>query len=156
MSNIDHNDDTLDSLDETLDDLADLPQNKPFPAGTHLALLKIRKNPKKAGQYVVEMTHQETVELANPNTPEEEQPKMGDKSTVFISTKKKNGEPNDIGQGQLKIVLSPIGRMLETNSIGAILENTKEGILAAVTLKIKADTSGNYDDQNQIVSVQLP
>ena len=72
MSNYDQNEDTLDSLDETLDDLADLPQNKPFPAGAHLVQLKIRRNEKKAGQYIVEMTHQEVVELTNPNIAEED------------------------------------------------------------------------------------
>lgn len=148
-------DETLDLLDETLDDLADLPQNKPFPAGAHLVQLKIRRNDKKPGQFVVEMTHQEVVELTNPNIAEEDLPKMGDKSTVFISTKKKDGSKNEIGQGQLKIVMSPIGKMLGTNSISEIIEGSKDGVLAAVVVKIRADKSGDYDDQQQIVSVQL-
>lgn len=148
-------DETLDLLDETLDDLADLPQNKPFPAGGHLVSLKIRRNEKKAGQYIVEMTHHEVMELANPNIAEEDLPKPGDKSTVFISTKKKDGSKNEIGQGQLKIVMAPIGKMLETNIIGEIIEGSKDGVLAAVVVKIRADKTGDYDDQQQIVSVQL-
>lgn len=154
-TNTQHDDNqTLDDLDETLDDLADLPETKPFPAGAHIVALKIRRNPKKAGQYVVEMLHEEVVELANP-TDEESTPKPGDKSTVFIATKKKDGTANEIGQGQLKIVMKPIGAMLGTNSIGEILEGAKAGVRCAVVLSIKSDKTGQYDDANNITSVEV-
>ena len=37
------NDQTLDQLDETLDDLADLPSSKPWPAGAYEATVKISR-----------------------------------------------------------------------------------------------------------------
>ena len=45
MSNLDQQNDTPDSLDETLDDLADMPQAKPFPAGAHLVNNNIGEAP---------------------------------------------------------------------------------------------------------------
>lgn len=143
---------TLDMLDATLDDLADLPSNQPFPAGAHQVKLKVRRNPKKTGSYVVEMVHQATIELSSPDAVE---PKEGDKSTVFISTKKKDGSVNEFGQGQLKIVLKPIGAALNTSSIGEILEATKDGVDAVVVVGIRKSKDEQYDDQQDIKSVQL-
>lgn len=155
MSNLDQQNDTLDSLDETLDDLADLPQTKPFPAGAHLVNMKVRRNPKKPGSYVVEMSHKAVVELVNPNTPEEELPKEGDKSTVFISTKKKDGSVNEFGQGQLKLVLKPLGEMLGTSSISEILEATKNGIDVIAVVGIRKSKDDQYDDQQDIKKIEL-
>lgn len=150
MTEHDQNDDLL--LDETLDDLADLPATQPFPAGAHAVKLTVKRNTKKAGSYIVEMVHQETVELANPNDTE---PKEGDKSTIFISTKKKDGTVNEFGQGQLKVVLKPLGELMQTNSISEILEGTKEGVDAVVVVGIRKSKDEQYDDQQNIKKVEL-
>lgn len=152
MSNQTNQDETIDMLDETLDDLADLPSNQPFAPGAYQVKLKVRRNPKKAGSYVVEMIHAATVELASPDSVE---PKEGDKSTVFISTKKKDGTVNEFGQGQLKIVLKPIGAMLGTSSINEILEATKDGVDAVVVVGVRKSKDEQYDDQQDIKSVSL-
>lgn len=146
------NEETLDMLDETLDDLADLPETKPFPAGAHVVNLKVRKNPKKPSQYVVELIHQEVVELTNPDDPH---PKAGDKSTVFISTKKKDGTSNEIGQGQIKMILKPIATMLGTNVISEILDQAKDGVQAVVVVSVRKDKDGQYDDQQDIKKVDV-
>lgn len=148
------NEETMDDLglDETLDDLADLPETKPFPAGAHRALVKIRKNTKKPGQYIVELIFAENIELTNP---EDTLPNPGDKSTIFIATKKKDGQPNEFGQGQLKKVMKPIATMLGTNVIADILEATKDGIDCAVVVSIKKDKSGEYDDQQNIINLEV-
>ena len=142
-----------DILDETLDDLADLPENKPFPGGVHRVDLSIRRNAKKAGQFIVEMKHKEVIELANPN--EEHLPKEGDKATVFIATKKKDGTPNEFGQGQLKLIMSPLAAMLGTKNIGEIVEGTKNGVECAVLVSIRKDKTGEYDDQQEIKKVEV-
>lgn len=148
---IDQNE-TLDMLDETLDDLADLPSNQPFPAGAHQVKLAVRRNTKKAGGYIVELIHQATIELSSPDATE---PKPGDKSTVFIRTKKKDGTVNEFGQGQLKNVLKPIGAALNTASISEILEAVKDGIEAVVVVSVRKSKDENYEDQQDIKSVQL-
>lgn len=154
MSNFHDQNDTLDSLDETLDDLADLPEVKPWAPGAHLAKVTVRRNPKKPGTYIVEMIHIETIELSNPNSAEH-LPKQGDKSTIFISTKKKDGTVNEFGQGQLKMVLKPFAQLLETNSIGEILEETKAGVDCIVVVGIRKSKDEQYDDQQDIKKLEV-
>jgi hypothetical protein len=43
-------------LDETLDDLADLPQVAPFPAGAHIAQMHVLPREKKPGAYLLKFT----------------------------------------------------------------------------------------------------
>lgn len=151
MTDMHDQDDML--LDETLDDLADLPKQSPFPAGAHLVSVRVSRNEKKAGSYVVNMTYKEPIELSNPSA---EVPAEGDKSSVFIHTKKKDGSKNELGQGQLKVVLQPIGAVLGTNSISEILEATKNGVDAIVVVKVRKSKDENYDDAQDIVKLELP
>lgn len=149
-------DQDLNLLDETLDDLADLPKQTPYPAGAYLVSLKITRSDKKPSTYIINMTHKDTIELANPNTPEDEIPAEGDQSAVFIHTRKKDGTANEIGQGQLKTVLRPIAEALETNNIGEVMEATKKGLDVIVVVKVRKDKTGQYDDSQDIVKVELP
>lgn len=148
------NEETLDQLDETLDDLADMPSNAPWPAGAHLAKTTVKRNAKKPGSYIVEMTHQAVIELTNPNQDPEALPKEGDKSVVFITTKTKDGKVNEFGQGQLKLVLAPVGAMLGTNSISEILEAYKAGIETIVVVGIKP-AKDNYEEGQTIKKLEL-
>ena len=149
-------DQDLNLLDETLDDLADLPKQTPYPAGAYLVSMRITRAEKKPSTYIINMTHKETIELANPNTVEEEIPSEGDQSVVFIHTRKKDGTANEIGQGQLKTVLRPIAEAMETNSIGEVLEATKKGLDVIVVVKVRKDKTGQYEDSQDIVKVELP
>lgn len=55
-------------LDGTLDDLADIPEWKPFPAGGHKCIISFEtgKSQKDVPQVKVKLVAVETVELANP------------------------------------------------------------------------------------------
>lgn len=152
MNNDNSSDETIDMVDEILDDLADMPANQPFPPGAHLVSLKAKRNPKKAGSYVIEMTHKQTVELGNPG---DNEPKEGDKSALFISTKKKDGTVNEFGQGQLKLILKPIGTMLGTSSVNECLEATKDGIDCIVVVGVRKSKEPQYDDQQSIIKLEL-
>lgn len=148
-----HDEDNMDNmLDETLDDLADMPSTAPFPAGAHLVSLKMKRIPKKVGGYVAEMTFKAVVEMSNPNA---EEPAVGDKSTMFINTKKKDGTPNEFGQGQLKLFLKPIGTMLGTSSIQECLDATKEGLDVIAVVSVRKGTDQYPNDQQGIVKVEL-
>lgn len=139
-------------LDETIDDLADLPEQKPFPNGAHLVSIKISRIDKKPGAYSVNMTYKQPIELANPA---QDPPAEGDKSAVFIHTKKKDGTKNELGQGQLKIILAPIGAMLGSNVIQEIIDATKHGLDVMVVTKIRKGND-QYDDSQEIKNLELP
>lgn len=143
-------------LDETLDDLADAPRQAPYPAGAYLVSLRVNRNENKAGCYIINMTCKEVIELANPNTDEADIPVQGDQSAVFIYTRKKDGTANEIGQGQLKLILQPIAAMLGTNSISEILKGTHNGVDCIVVVKVKEDKTGQYQDSQIISKLDLP
>jgi len=104
MSNL-NNESILDTiLDGTLDDLADLPERKPFPAGTHVAKMKLETkeiNDKPA--VVATFTLVETREMANT---EEAPPEAGMEAQVAYILIKKDGTSNDVSQGLLKKLLA--------------------------------------------------
>lgn len=100
-----------DLLDGTLDDLADVPEFKPFPAGAHKlriffdAAKKINDMP----AIEVKLVHVETVELNDANDVE---PKPGDSTNVIYILKKKddkgNTVRNELAEGQFKMLLSQL------------------------------------------------
>lgn len=139
-------------LDETLDDLADLPQTKPFPAGAHAVDLSVKRNANKPNSYIVEMVYVEPIEVSSADA---EIPAPGDKSAIFIATKKKEGTPNEFGQGQLKLVMTPLAALYDTKSIAQIIEQSKTPVRCAVVVGVRKDKSGEYDDQQNIKAVQV-
>lgn len=84
-------------LDGTLDDLADMPEFKPFPAGTHRVIFNLEyKVVNKHPSYEAKMKAEETIELANV----EDVPlvKGAETSVLYMLD-------NEIGQGQFKRIL---------------------------------------------------
>lgn len=115
-------------LDATLDDLADLPQVKPFPAGVHKASMVITLPPVKPGkkqQVMVKFKHQAVVEQVDPNR---EAPSPDDEAMMFIHIYGKDGGPNEIGQGQLKMLLKPMQEAGLTGNTRELIEATKSGL----------------------------
>lgn len=140
-------------LDETLDDLADLPSSAPFTPGAHVCDMTITRPDvaKKPGSYLVRFKHKGQCELTDPTaTP----PKAGDEALLFIHTKKKDGAVNEFGQGQLKMILTPLAERLQTKSIGALVEATKSGIEVGIVSGVKKQ-DGNYPDQMTLLKLQL-
>lgn len=147
-----------DLLDETLDDLADLPSVAPFVPGAHKVKTSVMRMKGKDGKgfrpggYLVKFEYIEALELADPaatpNNP-------GDQSFLRIYTKTKEGGANEIGQGQLKQILGPIGERLGTNSVNAIIEAlAKDGVEAGIVSGIKKQ-DGGYPDQMTLVKFEL-
>lgn len=94
-------------LDGTLDDLADVPEFKPWPDGAHRATIKWDLK-EVSGQKCPELTATaiETMELADPTN---DQPLAANDSTsVLFMFKKKDGTANEIGQGQFKELIAPL------------------------------------------------
>ena len=87
-------------LDGTLDDLADAPEFKPFPAGTHKVTISIVQ--KKIGThpaFEVAMKAVETIELSN----SEETPLAAGATTSVAYMM-----DNDLGQGNFKKILASL------------------------------------------------
>lgn len=116
MSNVNQLD--LDSLlDSTLDDLADAPSFKPFPAGTHRVSCSfdVKQIGDKAA-FELTCTMLEPIELADPT---QELPKAGDTaSTAYFMG-------NDVGEGKFKVISKIFMEALN-------LENTKRAIIEGV------------------------
>jgi|SRR6188768_149034 len=145
-------------LDETLDDLADLPAVAPYPAGTHLAKMIITKKPGKTEKgvtappfYMVLFEYVNVMELADSS---KIPPNAGDKAFVNCYTKKADGTPNEFGQGQLKLLLAPLQEKLNTASVLALCEATKNGVEVIITSGINKGKNG-YNDQMTVVKCTL-
>lgn len=123
-------------LDGTLDDLADMPEFKPFSAGTHrctinFELKEVNKNPTP----VMNIVAIETVELSNP----EDAPVVkGDKTNIMYSFKKKDGTLNEIGQGQFKEIMKSLAVHYGTKSNRELMTECK-GAEVLLTTKVRAD-----------------
>lgn len=138
--------------DDLLDDLADLPQIAPFPSGAHLCTLILKRNPdtSKKKSYIAEFTYKSVMELVNPDsTP----PKAGDKCAIFLHTLKKDGTKNEFGEGQLKMILTPLAERLEEKSISKLIDATVSGVEVAIVSGVKKQK--DYPDQMTLSKLML-
>lgn len=105
-------------LDETLDDLEDLPAFKPFSAGAHQCKATFDQkeiNSKPAIELSFKLV--ETLELTNP---QDEASAPGDTcSTMFMLD-------NEFGRGNLKKCATPFGEALGLGTIREIVEGVKD------------------------------
>ena len=122
-------------LDSTLDDLEDLPEFKPFPAGAHRVLVSFETK-EIGGHPSVEVACKmvETMELANPTS--DTTPKAGDEASMLCML------DNEFGRGALKAVAEPLGEALGTGVIREVIEQTKDIECLIVTSIRKNKESG--------------
>jgi len=112
MSNID------DLLDATLDELEDLPEFKPFPAGVHRVLVSFAlKEINKATTPELTLKGIETLELADPSA---EPLKEGDSTSIIFKL------DNEYGQGKFKKIAAPIAAVLGTTTNRETIEGCKD------------------------------
>jgi hypothetical protein len=134
----------IDLLDATLDELADLPEWKPYPIGVHRCTFhfETKANDKKVLTTYVTLKALETLELANPT---EDQPlAAGTEVTMQYQL------GNEIGQGKLKNLLASFKAQLELPadaSLRAIMA-AAEGVEAKVATRIQSnkDKTQHYTD----------
>ena len=105
-------------LDATLDDLEDLPEFKPFPAGAHKVLATFETK-EINGKAAVELNFKyiETLELADPS---DVAPKAGDTAnTMFMLG-------NEFGRGAFKKCAVPFGQALNLTNLAEIVEQVTD------------------------------
>lgn len=136
----------LDSLlDGTLDDLADAPEFKPFPAGTHKVTITIVQ--KKIGThpaFEVGMKAVETIELSN----SDETPLAAGATTSVAYMM-----DNDIGQGNFKKVLASLANHYGQKSNRELIADAQNAEVLVVTkVRQNKDKTQSYTD---IVELQV-
>ena len=126
-------------LDGTLDDIADLPEFKPFPPGAHKVLISLDlKEINKKPCVEMSLKAMGTLELADPT--KSEPIKEGDEASVLYFL------DNEFGLGNLKKDCKPIGIALGTDVLREIIDGTKgmECVVLTSYAKNKSDPEKPY------------
>ena len=117
-------------LDGTLDDLADLPEFKPYPAGAHKVKLHIERDAKKKTIYFAKMKYISVEEL---NNSEDEVPAVDTETSVRFDM------ANEYGQGAFKKAFAGLAKQLNLSRLGDILEALRNPQDALVVTDITKD-----------------
>lgn len=112
-------------LDVSLDDIADLPEFKVFPAGAHRCTISFEKKEiNKHPSVELKLKLVETVELTDPA---EVAPEAGTESSVAYML------DNEFGQGNMKKVMIPLAQHYGISNVGALMEACKGAECLVVT-----------------------
>jgi len=126
-------------LDGTLDDLADAPEFKPFPAGTHKAIVTIIQ--KKIGThpaFEVSLKAIETLELAN----SEDTPLAKDATTSVAYMM-----DNELGQGNFKKILTSLAGHFGAKSNRELIADAQNlEVLVVTKQRMNKDKTQSYTD----------
>ena len=130
-------------LESTLDNLPDVPEFKPFAAGSHQATIAFEvKEIQKKPAVEWKLTHMETIELANP---EDTPPKAGDTCSGAFIFLDKDGKENELALGQFKALLKPLQAHFGTTSNGETLE-ASQGATVVLTMTQRAGKAGTSSE----------
>ena len=135
-------------LDGTLDDLADLPEFKPFPAGATRAIISWDTSKKINGVPAIQCNLKgiETVELAN----ESDTPiQAGDETSVLFQM------DSEFGQGKFKNLIAALKPVFGGNTNRETIEASQNGEVVVVTTirKDKKDPDRKYTEIVNVVAL---
>jgi hypothetical protein len=145
QTNVQAQDDMADLLDDSIDDLADLPEFKPYPAGAHRATIYFSEKEVNGAAYrVIDMKAIETLEL---NDPVADQPLVAGAETSVMYQK-----DNVFAQGKFKPIIVAIANHFGTKSISDAM-NQGNGMEVTVITKIREnkDKTQKYTDLHSII-----
>jgi hypothetical protein len=137
---------SIDSLlDSSLDDLADLPEFKVFPAGAHRVTINFEKKEiNKHPAIELKLVMLETVELSDST---EEAPAAGTESSVAFML------DNEFGVGKFKEILKPLAEHFGVTQVSQILEAAKGAECLVVTkIRQNKEKTASYLD---VVKLQV-
>jgi hypothetical protein len=120
------NDKLDDLLDGTLDDLADIPEFKPYPDGVHQTQIFFEE--KKVNNHPcveVILKFIESIELANPE--KDTVPAKGSEASVLYMM------DNDLGQGKFKELMRPFAEANPGNKLRALMKECSGNEVLVVT-----------------------
>lgn len=147
-------------LDQDLSELADSPSQEAWPSGTYVAGFSvniIKKDPARP-TVICNFKFLETQELANPaDADEDHMPKQvgKDQTAIVCALMKKDGTPNDMGQGALKDIMKVFVAAGYPSTTTAWAEQVSaDKPTVAVTFKRTVEKSTG-DGRNSIISLQV-
>ena len=141
------NTDFSDLMDVSLDDLADLPEFKPYPAGVHIADLEWeRKEINSKPSIIMNFKYVECVELSDTS---EKVPEPGATAQVAFILKNNDGQKNEISEGKWKNVCTELQPAFGGNSIGEIMANSQGGRVQIAT-KVKVNKQNGTENMDII------
>ena len=132
-------------LDGTLDDLADLPEFRPYPAGTYRLRFSVEADKKLKQIYFAKLKVLETVELTDASeTPVE----AGAETSVRYDLS------NQFGQGNFKKLMSSVAEHYGSKSMRELLEEVRNPVEAVAVVKQNVNKKDGkiYTD---IVEIQI-
>lgn len=140
-------------LDGSVDELADLKAFAPLPAGSYKLLIGWeRKAINNMPAVILKLENREVLELANAN---DVPPEVGAKSDIAMILKTKEGKRNEMGEGQLKQVVSVLQEVFPGANIAEVMAQS-EGAEILATLKVRTNKDDPDQKYNQIKKVEMP
>ena len=138
-------------LDRSLDDLADMPAFKVFPAGGHLCTLQwSQKMINDKPSIIAKLIYKSAVELADPTaTP----PEPGTECDVAFILRNNDGGVNEFGEGKWKDILKQLAPKVGGTSPRDIMEKSNNAEVMVVTkVRVNKDTKAENLD---IVAIDI-
>lgn len=140
-------------LDSTLDDLADMPEFKPYPAGAHKVIFdyvskEVNNKP------IVEFKFKaiETLELSDPA---KDQPLVkGAETSIALFLRNNNGTRNEISEGQLKNTIKSLSQVFSGSSNREILDAAKGAEVMIVT-KVRENKNSPGTFNTSLVKLEV-
>lgn len=138
-------------LDGTLDDLADLPEFKPFPVGTHrvnLSMVDKTAKDKQVGGHPAYEARMKYIELMEAAEPDAVAPVAGSEDSVLYML------DNEFGQGALKKILAAAAAHFGAKPNRVLLNEDLQNVEVLVVTKQRQnkDKTKSYTD---IVELQI-
>ena len=134
-------------LDGTIDQLADKPEFKPYPAGAHVVTTfftekKYGADKKEAG-IEEKFKYVEVGELANPD--EDVAPKAGDEGMLSLNLTSKDEFQREFAQGTLKEILKALAAKFGNKSPRELMEEGKgQQAIIVTTLRSNKDKTASF------------
>lgn len=148
-----------DLLDGTLDDLADMPEFKPFAPGAHkLKLNFLQKTINELPSIELKLTMIESVELSNPDdTP----PAIGDTTNILYMMKTKGDDGklvrNELAEGQFKELLAQLAPAFPEAKSNRDIMTAAEGyeVLGVTSIRTNKKDKNNIKYYTTLESVAI-
>ena len=140
----------FDLLDQSVEDLVELEGFEPFPPGTYRLSIDFAEkevNDKPAVEF--SFVNRETIELANLN---DTAPEPGKTGSILYMLYKSDGEPNEVGQGQLRELLGVLRESFGGDSSRDVMRSAK-GAEAICTLKVRKDRKDKDRAYNSLAAI---
>lgn len=137
-------------LSMTLDELADLPENKPFPPGVYEVSVGFStKIINDKPTVFLNLTHLATKELANSL---DTSPNPGDESSIMFMLANNDGAVNEFSQGKLKNIWKALAPVASGNTFEEFMDSAK-GVNCFVVLKLRENTKSPGTFTQDLVTI---